>query len=70
MLTRINDRAAQSLLYECIEEEDTMRSILVHAMNDAGFDARLQVGLDLCRRFNAHLTVLQTITYDLVVPRG
>ncbi|WP_120076692.1 universal stress protein [Aurantiacibacter odishensis] len=45
-----------------------MRSILVHAMNDAGFDARLQVGLDLCRRFNGHLTVLQTITFDLVVP--
>lgn len=45
-----------------------MRSILVHAMNDAGFNSRLQVGLDFCRLFDAHLTILQTITYDLVVP--
>jgi len=45
-----------------------MRSILVHAMDDGNFDARLQVALDLCRRCDAHLTVMQTITYDLVVP--
>lgn len=45
-----------------------MRSILVHAMNDGNFDARLQAGLDLARRFDAHLTVMQTIAYDLVIP--
>lgn len=30
-----------------------MRSILVHAMADGGFEARLQAGLDLARRFDA-----------------
>ncbi len=45
-----------------------MRSILVHAGADGGFEARLQAGLDLARRFDAHLTVLQTIVHDLVIP--
>lgn len=45
-----------------------MRSILVHAARDGGFDARLQAGLDLARRFDGHLTVVQTVAYDVVVP--
>lgn len=45
-----------------------MRSILVHAMDDGNFEARLQAGLDIARRFDSHLTVIQTITYDLVMP--
>lgn len=45
-----------------------MRSILVHAANDGSFDARLQAGLDLARQLDAHLTVMQTVAYDVVVP--
>lgn len=45
-----------------------MRSLLVHAADDGTFEARMQVGLDLARRFDAHLTFLQTIAYDVVIP--
>ncbi|WP_338240684.1 universal stress protein [Aurantiacibacter hainanensis] len=45
-----------------------MRSILVHASDDACFEARLQAALDLARVFDGHLTIMQTIAYDLVVP--
>ena len=45
-----------------------MRSILVHAVDDAAFESRLQAALDLARMFDAHLTLLQTIAYDIVVP--
>ena len=45
-----------------------MRSILVHAIDDGSFDARIQAGLDLARRFDAHLTIVQTIAYDLIIP--
>ncbi|MFB0613185.1 universal stress protein [Aurantiacibacter poecillastricola] len=45
-----------------------MRSILVHAIDDSCFEARLQAALDLARIFDAHITVMQTIAYDLVVP--
>ncbi len=45
-----------------------MRSILVHAIDDGNFEARLQAALDLSRAFDAHLTLVQTIAYDLLVP--
>lgn len=45
-----------------------MRSLLVHAADDGTFESRLQVGLDLARRFDAHLTLLQTIAFDVVIP--
>jgi len=35
-----------------------MRSILVHADNDAAFEGRLQATLDLARRFEGHATLL------------
>lgn len=45
-----------------------MRSILLHAHNDAGFEGRLQVALDLARMFDAHLTCLQAISFDIAFP--
>ncbi|WP_137681460.1 universal stress protein [Aurantiacibacter suaedae] len=45
-----------------------MRSLLLHAHNDAGFEARLQVALDLARAFDAHLTVLQPIAFNVALP--
>ena len=42
-----------------------MRSILLHAHDDAGFEGRLQVSLDLARTFDAHLTCLQAISVDI-----
>jgi nucleotide-binding universal stress UspA family protein len=35
-----------------------MKSIMVHAGSDAGFEGRLQVALDLTRRFNGHLSLI------------
>lgn len=35
-----------------------MRSILVHADNDAAFEGRLQTALDLARRLEGHVTLL------------
>ena len=45
-----------------------MRSLLLHAHNDSGFEARLQVALDLARAFDAHLTVLQPIAFNVALP--
>lgn len=45
-----------------------MRSLLLHAHRDDNFDARLQVTLDLARAFNAHVTLLQPIAFNIVVP--
>ena len=45
-----------------------MRSILLHANNDANFAARLQVALDIARAFDAHLTLLQAVSYDFTMP--
>jgi nucleotide-binding universal stress UspA family protein len=39
-------------------KETTMKSIMVHAGSDAGFESRLQVALDLARRFNGHLSLI------------
>src|SRR3546814_1168050 len=40
------------------KKEAPMRSILVHADNDSAFEGRLQVALDLARRFEGHATLL------------
>lgn len=45
-----------------------MRSLLLHTTNDESFEARLQVALDLARTYNAHLTLLQAIAFDVVMP--
>lgn len=45
-----------------------MRSLLLHAHDDPGFEARLQVALDLARAFDAHLTVLQPVAFNVAVP--
>lgn len=45
-----------------------MRSILLHVHEDECLEARLQVALDLARRFDGHLTCLQVMALDLAVP--
>ena len=45
-----------------------MRSILLHAHDDPAFEARLQAALDLTRAFDAHLTLLQAVSFDFTVP--
>lgn len=45
-----------------------MRSLMLHANNDPNFEARLQVALDLARSFDAHLTLLQVIAFDVAMP--
>lgn len=45
-----------------------MRSLLLHTHNDPNFDARLQVALDLARAFDAHLTLIQAIAFDVTLP--
>lgn len=35
-----------------------MKSIMLHAGSDAGFESRLQVALDLTRRFSGHLSLI------------
>ena len=45
-----------------------MRSLLLHAHRDDNFDARLQVSLDLARTFNAHVTLLQPVAFNVVIP--
>jgi len=42
-----------------------MRSLLLHVDSGADFTARLQVALDLCRSFDAHVTLLQTVVPDI-----
>ena len=44
-----------------------MKSIMVHAGGDAAFEGRLQVGLDLARRFHGHMSlILPRPTQDYV----
>ncbi len=45
-----------------------MRSILVSAFDDSGLDARLQVGADIVRAFNGHMTCLNATPYEMAVP--
>lgn len=44
-----------------------MKSVLFHASNDDAIDARLQVALDVCRAFGAHLTCLYATPYNAYV---
>ena len=45
-----------------------MRSILLHIHDDECLDARMQVALDLARAFDAHLTCVQAMPFELGVP--
>lgn len=45
-----------------------MRSLLLHIYQDDGLEGRLQVALDLARRFDAHLTCLQAVNYEVAMP--
>ena len=44
-----------------------MKSILLHVYDDDALDDRLQVALDICRAFDAHLTCLQVTPYNAYV---
>ncbi|MFN3389427.1 MAG: universal stress protein, partial [Allosphingosinicella sp.] len=41
-----------------------MKSVLLYANPDAGFEARLQAALDAVRLFGGHLTCLQVTPFD------
>ena len=45
-----------------------MRSLLLHAHQDENFEGRLQVTLDLARAFDAHITLLQPIAFNVLLP--
>lgn len=45
-----------------------MRSILLHAHRDPGFEARFQAALDVTRQVDGHLTCLQAIIWDIALP--
>ncbi|WP_435418178.1 universal stress protein [Parerythrobacter aurantius] len=45
-----------------------MKVITVHAHDDAGFEARLQVALDLARAFGGHVTIVYAIPVDAGMP--
>ncbi|MEL6877128.1 MAG: universal stress protein [Pseudomonadota bacterium] len=45
-----------------------MKSILLHINNDAGMEARMQAALDLARAYDAHITCLQAISYEIFAP--
>ncbi len=45
-----------------------MRSILVSAFDDSGLDGRLQVGADITRAFDGHMTCLNATPYEMAVP--
>ncbi len=44
-----------------------MKSILLHVYDDDALNDRLQVALDICRTFDAHLTCLQVTPYNTYV---
>ena len=44
-----------------------MKSVLLHVYDDDALDDRLQVALDICRTFDAHLTCLQVTPYNAYV---
>jgi nucleotide-binding universal stress UspA family protein len=45
-----------------------MRKILLHVYDDDCFEARLQVALDIARRFDGRITCLQAVPYDYGMP--
>lgn len=44
-----------------------MKSVLLHANQDAGLESRLQAALDLVRLFGGHLTCLHTTPYEAFI---
>ncbi|MGZ8998211.1 MAG: hypothetical protein ACXW2T_05060, partial [Allosphingosinicella sp.] len=44
-----------------------MKSVLLHASEDSGFESRFQAALDHVRRFDGHLTCLQVTPFDAFV---
>lgn len=44
-----------------------MKSVLLHANQDAGLESRLQAALDLVRQFDGHLTCLHTTPYEAFI---
>ena len=44
-----------------------MKSVLLHANQDAGLESRLQAALDLVRLFDGHLTCLHTTPYEAFI---
>lgn len=44
-----------------------MKSVLLHANQDAGLKSRLQAALDLVRLFDGHLTCLHTTPYEAFI---
>jgi len=45
-----------------------MKSILVHAEDDQGMEARLQASLDVARALGSHVTFLQAVNYQIFAP--
>lgn len=45
-----------------------MKSILLHVNDTEGCERRLQVTFDIARAFEAHVTCLQAVSYELFVP--
>lgn len=45
-----------------------MKSILLHVDADQSFEARLQTALDLARATNGHITLLQSVSYEVFAP--
>lgn len=45
-----------------------MKAFTVHAFDDANFEGRLQVGLDLARAFGGHVTFVNAIPIEASVP--
>ena len=45
-----------------------MKAILLHIAGDSCLEARLQVALDMARAFDAHITCLQAINYEIFAP--
>lgn len=47
-----------------------MRSILLHIGSDEGMENRLQVALDLARKYDGHVSCLHVANLQLVLPSG
>ena len=45
-----------------------MKSILIHAADDSAMQSRMQVALDIARVTGAHLTFLQSVSYEVYAP--
>ncbi|MBV7259505.1 universal stress protein [Erythrobacter crassostreae] len=45
-----------------------MKSILVHAADDSAMESRMQVALDIARATGAHITFLQSVSYEVFAP--